>query len=918
MPSFWVIGPGDHNSLAIRGETGLEVSESPLLTMLPMNIPALAGLTLVNDQTVTVADLAAFFDITPPASNSSSFLFRYQGQNSALLAPAMVRQIDLADDQLFPLPETIDHELVSGCLVVDDQPMPVIDLRRLLATFTGKQSRPAGTTVKIPTLTGGEKTGWRIVYAAGNKPFALPGQEFSSPLTARPAATAVGRMPAGMIGVCLHHGKPLPLWSLGGLLHDEPSSAEQFMLTGGPQGRQLAIAVEGEGAEIDGGTSSLLPLPPWGRRPGIDKGFVFDGELIPCLEFDALVRGPEQKTGDNSPQPLIPPQGTWEVTEFILAGNRHAVLENEVVDVLPLLPWSRVPGLAPLIRGITCWQEELWPVVDLSCYFDGRLDPAADGGMIALRRGSHRLLLLVDRVTGTKLVEPQAQRLLPLKVPHSLVGGCYLDGTAVVLLINAPAMAHFFDPALVREFCSVLEVTPDSRTEIKAAATAATVSAANIFQPDDVPMDSTVAGDHDEPMRENGNDPPPHVHALEIEEETTASSIPAAEINSESCQRPPLGSDEDAGATTDTIPSPEVNHDQSELFFIADEDIIPEPSPRQEANHNLEPRFIADEDIRPPETSPRPVAKDGASPSVSPQVNKDPASETPGRRAENSGSADYSAFGSRQRRSQRPLFRRLFAGFRAEHHDIKSRVSSSMMFTRRPDQRHNSRRVAIMAGGVLAVGLLAGWWAMSNPPMDSLPQDTLAPESTLDYSGPPPAPEQKEPVKQLAAAALPSPEQQPDFQEEQIQRIKVPETDHRVDPERGHEVPQIAASGTTRRTSVREPTRSPQDEVPRDRLQELPVAAGGETEPPQHDGTSTAARATAATPLDQGAKSATQRPPAIPSGERYVVKKGDSLWRISERFLGEPENYEALARRNGIANPNIIHPGQTLIIEVGP
>jgi len=224
-----------------------------------------------------------------------------------------------------------------------------------------------------------------------------------------------------------------------------------------------------------------------------------------------------------------------------------------------------------------------------------------------------------------------------------------------------------------------------------------------------------------------------------------------------------------------------------------------------------------------------------------------------------------------------------------------------------------------MAGGVLAFGLLAGWWVMSKPPVDSLPQDTIAPESTLYYSGMPPETEEKEPAKQLSAAALPSPEQQPDFPEEQVQSIKVPETNHRVNPERGHEVPQVAASGTTTRTSVREPTRSPQDTVPRDRLQERPVTAPGETGPPEQDGISTAARAAAAaTPLDQGAKSASQTPPAIASGERYVVKKGDSLWRISERFLGEPESYDALARRNSIANPNIIHPGQTLIIEAGP
>lgn len=53
--------------------------------------------------------------------------------------------------------------------------------------------------------------------------------------------------------------------------------------------------------------------------------------------------------------------------------------------------------------------------------------------------------------------------------------------------------------------------------------------------------------------------------------------------------------------------------------------------------------------------------------------------------------------------------------------------------------------------------------------------------------------------------------------------------------------------------------------------------------------------------------------PAPPSGggEQYVVKSGDSLSAIGARY---GVSYQAIAAANGIANPNLIYPGQRLTI----
>ncbi len=46
----------------------------------------------------------------------------------------------------------------------------------------------------------------------------------------------------------------------------------------------------------------------------------------------------------------------------------------------------------------------------------------------------------------------------------------------------------------------------------------------------------------------------------------------------------------------------------------------------------------------------------------------------------------------------------------------------------------------------------------------------------------------------------------------------------------------------------------------------------------------------------------------------YEVKKGDTLWDISERYTGDPFNYPMIASDNEIKNPHFILPGQRILL----
>lgn len=55
------------------------------------------------------------------------------------------------------------------------------------------------------------------------------------------------------------------------------------------------------------------------------------------------------------------------------------------------------------------------------------------------------------------------------------------------------------------------------------------------------------------------------------------------------------------------------------------------------------------------------------------------------------------------------------------------------------------------------------------------------------------------------------------------------------------------------------------------------------------------------------------RPPA-PTTRVHVVKKGDTLWELSRKYLGDPYRWKEIARRNGVKDPRRLQIGHRLTI----
>jgi nucleoid-associated protein YgaU len=50
------------------------------------------------------------------------------------------------------------------------------------------------------------------------------------------------------------------------------------------------------------------------------------------------------------------------------------------------------------------------------------------------------------------------------------------------------------------------------------------------------------------------------------------------------------------------------------------------------------------------------------------------------------------------------------------------------------------------------------------------------------------------------------------------------------------------------------------------------------------------------------------------SGDSYTVVHGDNLWNVAVRAYGDGYKWVSIAKANGLKNPNVIHPGNILVL----
>ncbi|MHB8844954.1 MAG: chemotaxis protein CheW [Nitrospirota bacterium] len=437
------------------------------LHRLPLSPPAIAGIAILDDRSAVIADLAAALG-SPPLKdhqNASFLIIDPREKIAGFVVAGAVDRIEHPAEQVLPVPAALSTPVIDACAVIDHAAVPIINIRALqerLKQGILEMPRPAGGIEASPHsgpqsfavrafLTGGERF---CVNAAGTA-FAPVSRE------------RIATIPAGndwLAGIAVHDHAVLPLVRLDGLLGIEARSDRGGMLIASADGGRHGLLVDEDLGIIDQKDLRMNELPALARQSWMPAAAVSSGKVYPLIEAGRVIPGRAEEEKRETAPSFTPDSefprkfrtGEVEVVEFSLLGASHAVPKDEVKEILPLLPISRIPHTAEIVMGVADLNGELLPVLDLAAVFGRRSAVNGKWRLMRIANGDFHALVVTEEVRGDRRLGLESQKLLPIALPHQVLYGCYLDGGFVRLIMNVQSLAVHFEKAAVRELVTSL------------------------------------------------------------------------------------------------------------------------------------------------------------------------------------------------------------------------------------------------------------------------------------------------------------------------------------------------------------------------------------------------------------------------------------------------------------------------------
>ncbi|ALC15422.1 chemotaxis signal transduction protein [Desulfuromonas soudanensis] len=875
MSRYWLVDMGEVR-YAVGSAGELELRSAPPVSRPPLSPVEMAGFTVLDGRTLTLLDLAACIGL-PPGVGPSQILLSGAPGEIALHFRGSCRPLQPAAAEILPLPPFLQSPVSADSLLVDGAVIPLLDFDRLLEAISAPDwELPRPALVSSPS-GGVDFSGECRLFCAAGTLFAAPAGLFEGTVLSSAAITPVAATPPMVAGVVLHEGRPLTVIDLAAALHlPEESRGKGTILSARLDGALWGFLVAEDRGTIPVAHDALLPLPPLARRPAIAHALEHGGGLVPCLDLALLLGGEEEAEGEGEEEPAegeMRGERTDRVLEFALLGSHYALPREEVVDVQPLPGYWPLPGMSPLLLGLTRRDGTLWPVIDLTVYFGCRQAITAQSQGIALTKGDFNAVIVAGEVFGERTIPRELQRELPFALPLPLVYGCYLQESAVLLVLNARSMALHFSSELAQDVRGTFLGLGDEAPK-EAAPSAAGPFFTGMPTPVEAQDESVVTvpeaecqeseeGEVTEEGRDSGIRP-----LSPLEEETPPAALLPTPESDPPLLVPPLRPQElpELPELAARIPLPK---------RPAAEPAPPAAPPDSQGAKIPPPSALPGVDpVERPETpviAPPTPFRPGLS-----SVEKSADAELPTAQVQNAAPPVQEAEKPPPRDEPSalpPLPPPVEVVLNEPVENVAGAVCPlpSPLGEEEPPSRGQAaggRRFYLAAAAVVLFVAFALYWIIpvdgerARPGVSSPSARERLPSTALPAVVPDKAPYV---AAEAPAAAVPM--------------VEVAATDNPAAGVPGIETPVGEAPGAGNSAEARAVV-APLTEVP-----------GVELAPPPFD-----------PPL----------PGAMPAVEPYEVRPGDNLWTISRRYMGDPWAFRQLARENRIPEPDLIFPGQVI------
>lgn len=445
----------------------LSVRETGALHRLPLSPACIAGVTLIDGSTVTLADLPVCIGLAPAGENGKRRVLLLSSGDKAtgFMVSGDMESLSVPSEEVIPMPEYLKTDLIASCIVRGDVLVPIINLSVLYQQLLKTNQEPYRASF-IPAREP-EKTAADVrLFRIGNEVFGAlsrGGEEkFSAPAD---RITELSLVPQFVRGITLHRGRALPVIDLCQRIRRRKTGNEGRLMIHEAGSDSFGLLVDELRGSLAFPETVLADLPAIARIPWLRSAMLLDGTIIPLVDIETLLIVNTEAPVDtplpkryslNSQFHSLFNMQPADVVEFSLLGARHALPKSEVEDVISCTSFRSIPETPEIVIGVKEHNGALLPVLDLAMVFGRRSLFTSEWKMILIKNGDFRAFVITESVFRERSLPLEVQRDLPIVLPHRVVYGCYPDADAVRLILNVGAIALHFEKSLVTELLPAL------------------------------------------------------------------------------------------------------------------------------------------------------------------------------------------------------------------------------------------------------------------------------------------------------------------------------------------------------------------------------------------------------------------------------------------------------------------------------
>ena len=461
----------------IREEDILAVKDPGNIHRLPSNPSHIAGMSQIESRITALLDLSACVGHSKISENHKDYSIFITGheKDSVFIIEGKHKSLSIPPYLVFPLPVSLRTSLFDSCVLHDSEPVPVINITKVY-DHVRQSEIPLTADFLVPCVKQKKSSPFEGIRAfeTGGQQFAVHGKNVKKLVKRPEKLSKPAYIPNPVEGLFFYDGEVMPIINLSRRLNPAESGLRNQMLIAMAGGQSFGFLVDSDRGTLEQTNFEIKSLPPLAQSNWMQEAEVNECEIIPIIDIDVLM-SERPDCPDRRPMPeRYSPASDFqlrvlrkevEVVEFSLAGMHHFLPRSEVIDCLKFKPFRRLPGLTPVVLGVTEHAGELLPVLDLSICFGRHFHITQSCSMILVENGDFRALLIAEAMMDERRLSVDVQRELPFAESFNLIYGCFPDDREVKLILNAEALAVHYNNNFSREFFKESSEEPEDTTD---------------------------------------------------------------------------------------------------------------------------------------------------------------------------------------------------------------------------------------------------------------------------------------------------------------------------------------------------------------------------------------------------------------------------------------------------------------------